>query len=65
MLESETTTNKVETTTSDGVVVKVWESNRAYTDDDINLGTKTENISSVIADHKTAEYNSNLSLIHI
>ncbi len=65
VLESETTTNKVETTTSDGVVVKVWESNRAYTDDDINLGTKTENISSVIADHKTAEYNSNHGLAMI
>ena len=62
VLESETTTEKVETTTSDGVVVKVWESDRAYTDDDINLGTKTENISSTVSDHQTAEYNSNHGL---
>ena len=34
----------------------------AFTDKDQNLGTKTENISTVVADHKTYEYKSNSGL---
>ena len=34
----------------------------AYTDNDINLGTVTANMSSTISDHQTAEYNSNHGL---
>ena len=69
ILQSETTSEQVTTTSDSGTQLSTQSVSNAYTNNDIHLGTPTENMSSVVADHKTAEYNSNtglnLSLIHI
>jgi len=59
ILQSEQTTDVVVTTSDAGTQLSSQSVSNAYTDNDINLGTPTENMSTVVADHKTAEYNSN------
>jgi hypothetical protein len=62
ILQSEQTTDVVVTTSDAGTQLSSQSVSNAYTDNDINLGTPTENMSTVVADHKTAEYNSNSGL---
>ena len=62
ILQSETTTDQVVTTSDAGTQLSSQLVSNAYTDNDINLGTPTENMSSVVADHQTSEYNSNHGL---
>ena len=62
ILQSETTSEQVTTTSDSGTQLSSQSVSNAYTDNDIHLGTPTENMSSVVADHKTAEYNSNTGL---
>ena len=62
ILQSETTSDQIVTTSDSGTQLSSQSVSNAYSDNDIHLGTKTENMSSVVADHKTAEYNSNTGL---
>jgi len=62
ILQSETTSNQVVTTSDSGTQISTQLVSNAYTDDDINLGTVTANMSSTVSDHQTAEYNSNHGL---
>lgn len=62
ILQSETTSEQVTTTSDAGTQLSSQSVSNAYTNNDIHLGTPTENMSSVVADHKTAEYNSNTGL---
>ena len=62
ILQSETTSDQIVTTSDAGTQLSSQTQSNAYTNNDIHLGTVTENMSSVVADHKTAEYNSNKGL---
>lgn len=62
ILQSETTSEQVSTTSDAGTQISSQSVSNAYTNNDINLGTPTPNMSSIVADHKTAEYNSNHGL---
>ena len=62
ILQSETTSEQVSTTSDAGTQISSQSVSNAYTNNDINLGTPTANMSSVVADHQTAEYNSNHGL---
>ena len=62
ILQSETTSEQIVTTSDAGTQLSSQSVSNAYTNNDIHLGTPTENMSSVVADHKTAEYNSNTGL---
>ena len=62
ILQSETTADQVVTTSDSGTQLSSQLVSNAYTDDDINLGTVTANMSTTVADHQTAEYNSNHGL---
>jgi hypothetical protein len=62
ILQSETTSEQVSTTSDAGTQISSQLVSNAYTNNDINLGTPTANMSSIVADHKTAEYNSNHGL---
>jgi len=60
ILQSESTADVVVTTSDAGTQVSSQLVSNQYTNTDINLGTPTANMSSVVADHKTTEYtNSN------
>ena len=59
---SSTTANTVSTTADSGTQIAQVTISNAYTDQDTTLGTKTENMSTVVNDHKTSEYNSNSGL---
>ncbi len=63
---SSTVANTVSTTANSGTQVAQVVISNAYTDLDNQLGTKTENISTVVSDHKTTEFNTNhgLNTIH-
>lgn len=62
ILQSETTANRVVTTSDAGTQISSQLESNAYTNTDINLGTKTENMSAVVNDHKTSEFNTNHGL---
>ncbi len=62
ILQSETTADQVVTTSDAGTQLSSQSVSNAYTDNDINLGTKTENMSGVVANHKTEEFKSNTGL---
>jgi hypothetical protein len=62
ILQSETTADQVVTTSDSGTQLSSTRVSNAYTDQDINLGTVTANMSSTVADHQTAEYNANHGL---
>jgi hypothetical protein len=62
ILQSETTADQVVTTSDSGTQLSSQLVSNAYTDNDINLGTVTENMSTTVADHETAEYNANHGL---
>jgi len=62
ILESESTADQVVTTSDAGIQISTQLVSNAYTDNDVNIGTKTANMSTIVADHKTAEYNSNRGL---
>ena len=62
ILQSETTADQVVTTSDSGTQLSSQLVSNAYTDDDINLGTVTANMSTTVADHQTAEYKSNHGL---
>tara|TARA_B100000683_G_scaffold39640_1_gene34937 strand:+ start:11989 stop:15690 length:3702 start_codon:yes stop_codon:yes gene_type:complete len=62
ILQSETTSNQVVTTSDSGTQISTQLVSNAYTDNDINLGTVTANMSATVSDHQTAEYNSNHGL---
>ena len=59
---SSTVANTVSTTANSGTQVAQVVISNAYTDLDNQLGTKTENISTVVSDHKTTEFNRNHGL---
>jgi subtilisin family serine protease len=59
---SETTADTVSTSSNSGTQVAQVTISNAYTDDDTTLGTKTANMSTVVNDHKTTEYNTNTGL---
>ena len=59
---SETTANTVSTSSNSGTQIAQITISNAYTDQDTTLGTKTENMSTVVNDHKTTEYNTNTGL---
>ncbi len=63
---SSTTANTVSTTADSGTQVAQVTISNAYTNTDNTLGTKTENMSTTVGDHKTTEYNTNhgLNTIH-
>ena len=63
---SSTTANTVSTTANSGTQVAQVTISNAYTDTDNTLGTKTENMSTTVSDHKTTEFNTNhgLNTIH-
>jgi len=56
ILQSENTADVVVTTSDAGTQISSQLVSNQYTDTDINLGTPTANMSSVVADHKTTEY---------
>ena len=62
VLQSESTADQVVTTSDSGTQLSSQLVSNAYTDDDINLGTVTANMSTTVADHQTAEYNANHGL---
>jgi hypothetical protein len=62
ILQSETTADQVVTTSDSGTQLSSQLVSNAYTDNDINLGTVTANMSTTVADHQTAEYNANHGL---
>ena len=62
ILQSESTADRVVTTSDSGTQISTQLVSNAYTDEDINLGTVTANMSTTVADHKTTEYNSNHGL---
>tara|TARA_B100000989_G_scaffold254264_1_gene202904 strand:+ start:847 stop:4560 length:3714 start_codon:yes stop_codon:yes gene_type:complete len=62
ILVSETTANQVVTTSDTGTQLSSQLISNEYTNDDINLGQKTLNLSININDHKTFEYKSNKGL---
>tara|TARA_Y100001938_G_scaffold124481_1_gene174549 strand:+ start:9417 stop:13118 length:3702 start_codon:yes stop_codon:yes gene_type:complete len=62
ILQSETTSNQVVTTSDSGTQISTQLVSNAYTNNDINLGTVTANMSATVSDHQTAEYNSNHGL---
>ena len=62
ILQSETTSDQVVTTSDSGTQISTQLVSNAYTDNDINLGTVTANMSATVSDHQTAEYNSNHGL---
>ena len=62
ILQSETTADQVVTTSDSGTQLSSTLVSNAYTDQDINLGTVTANMSATVADHQTAEYNANHGL---
>ena len=59
---SSTVANTVSTTANSGTQIAQITISNAYTDLDNQLGTKTENISTVVSDHKTTEFNRNHGL---
>ncbi|MBC8435600.1 MAG: S8 family serine peptidase, partial [Proteobacteria bacterium] len=63
---SSTTANTVSTTADSGTQIAQVDISNAYTDTDNTLGTKTENMSTTVSDHKTTEFNRNhgLNTIH-
>ena len=62
ILQSENTVDQVITTSDAGTQISSQLVSNQYTDNDINLGTKTADISTTVSDHQTAEYNSNHGL---
>ena len=61
-LVSETTADQVITTSDSGTQLSSQLVSNEYTNDDINLGQKTLNLSTNINDHETFEYKSNKGL---
>ena len=62
ILVSETTTNNVVTTSDSGTILSSQLVSNEYTDNDSNIGTKTADLSTTVADHKTTEYNNSSGL---
>ena len=62
ILVSETTANQVVTTSDSGTQLSSQLVSNTYTDNDINLGTKTANLSTTVSDHQTTEYNNSTGL---
>ena len=62
ILVSETTTNNTVTTSDSGTVLSSQLVSNEYTDNDSNIGTKTANLSTTVADHQTTEYNNSSGL---
>ena len=62
ILISETTANQVVTTSDSGTQLSSQLVSNTYTDNDNNLGTKTANMSTTVADHQTTEYNNSTGL---
>ena len=62
ILISETTANQVVTTSDSGTQLSSQLVSNTYTDNDINLGTKTADLSTTVADHQTTEYNNSTGL---
>jgi len=59
ILQSEDTADRIVTTADSGTQISSQLVSNQYRDNDINLGTKTANLSTTVADHQTTEYNSN------
>ena len=59
ILQSEDTADRIVTTADSGTQISSQLVSNQYTDGDINLGTKTANLSTTVADHQTTEYNKN------
>ena len=62
ILVSETTANQVVKTSDSGTQLSSQLVSNTYTDNDINLGTKTADQSTIVADHQTTEYNNSSGL---
>ena len=62
ILVSETTADRVVTTTDSGTVLSSQSVSNQYTDNDSNIGQKTADLSTTVADHQTTEYNSSTGL---
>ena len=57
ILQSETTSDQVVTTSDSGTQISSQLVSNEYSDNDNNLGVKTANLSTTVSDHKTTEYN--------
>lgn len=62
VLVSETTADSVVTTSDSGTQLSSQSVSNQYTDNDNNIGTKTANLSTTVADHQTTEYNNSTGL---
>ena len=62
ILQNESSSEKTITTSDNGTILSSQIVSNTYTDADQNLGTKTQNMSSVVSDHETMEYKSNYGL---
>ena len=62
ILVSETTANQVVITNDSGTQLSSQLVSNTYTDNDINLGTKTADQSTIVAHHQTTEYNNTTGL---
>jgi subtilisin family serine protease len=62
ILQNETTADQVVTTSDSGTQLSSQLVSNTYTDNDNNLGTKTANLSTTVADHQTTEYNNSTGL---
>lgn len=62
ILQSEDTADRIVTTSDSGTQISSQLVSNQYTDTDVNLGTKTANLSTTVADHQTTEYNNSTGL---
>ena len=62
ILITETTADQVVTSSDSGTQLSSQLVSNTYTDNDENLGTKTANLSTTVADHQTTEYNNSTGL---
>ena len=65
ILQSETTTDQIVTTSSSGTEISRVTTSNAYSDLDTNLGSKTANLSTTVSDHQTTEFNNSTGLTMI
>ena len=65
ILQSETTVDRVVTTSSSGTEISRITASNAYSDLDTNLGSKTANLSTTVSDHQTTEFNNSTGLTMI
>ena len=65
ILQSDTTADRIVTTSNSGTEISRVTASNTYPDSDTNLGTKTANLSTTVADHQTTEFNNSTGLTMI